>query len=128
MSYQSDIITAIANTAAVTALVGTRVYADVADGSAVAPFIVYSVVTTGGTTTHDGNRNIEFPLIQFSCYAAGKAAVIDLASKLRAGLEGVTLSGGSDVTLVFDDQHGTRDAETNLFSEIIEFRGACNRN
>lgn len=128
MSYQSDIIRRLTNDTSITDLVGTRIYADLADGTDPAPFIVYSIPTTRGETPHDGIRDLEFPLVQFSCYAATKAEAVQIAGRIRRSVEGKTLGGFSNLSLIFDDQHGTRDAETNLFAEIIEFRGACNPN
>lgn len=128
MSYQEDILGTLNADTAVTDLVGDRIVADVADGSVQSPYIVYSVVTTGGETAHDGTRDVEFPLVQFSCYANTKSVAIAIASKVRRAIEGKTLAGGANLSFIFDDQHGTRDAETNLFAEIIEFRGACRPN
>lgn len=128
MSYQADLVTHLGNDATITDIVSTRIFADVADGSAATPFIVYSVTGTGGETLHDGSREIEFPRVQISCFADTKVAAVNLCTAIRASIEGVILSGSSEVQFVFDDQHGTREPETNLFAEIIEFRGVCNTN
>lgn len=128
MSFQSDIIAHLEDDETITNQVGTRIYADAADGEATAPYLVYSVVTTGGETAHDGTRDVEFPLVQVSCYAATKAQAISIASSVRKRLEGGFIPGLANLTLIFDDQHGTKDAETNLFAEILELRGACNPN
>lgn len=128
MSYQSDITSALAAASTITAIVGARVYADVADGSTAAPYLVYQVVSTGGETTHDGAREIEFPLIQFSCWATGKAAAIALASAVNAVLDGNTLAGASGVTLQFSNQFGQYDPDTKLFGEILEYRASTTTN
>ena len=128
MSYQSDIIAALTTDSGVSGIIGDRVFADVADGSTVTPYLVYQVISTGGETTHDGNRNLDFPSVQFSAWADTKAAAIALASAVNAALDGQTIDGESNLSLTFSDQHGTHDSESNLYGEIIEFRGACNRN
>ncbi len=128
MSYQSDIKTAFTAASTITALVGTRVYSDIAPGDAAAPFIVYQTVATGGTTTHDGERNLEFPLIQFSCWAKTKAAAIAMASAVNALLDGNTISGSSGITFRFSGQNSSYDTESRLFGEMIDFDGACAKN
>jgi hypothetical protein len=128
MSYQSDIITALAAASSITTLVSTRVYADVADGSAAAPYLVYQVISTNGETTHDGVRNLEFPTIQFSCWATSKAGAIALASAVNAVLNGKTLAGTSGISFQFSNQFGTYESDTKLFGEILEYRAAANKN
>ena len=128
MSYQLNIMTALAAASTITDIVGTRIYADVADGSATAPYLVYQVITTTGETTHDGVRNIEFPLIQFSCWATGKAAAIALASAVNALLDGNTLAGSSNISFQFSNQFGQYDIETKLYGEILEYDAATNTN
>jgi len=124
MSYQSDLMTKLAATTGITGLVSTRIYADVADGSAAAPYLVYQIVSTGGEPTHDGLREIEFPTIQFSCWATSKAGAIALASAVNAALDGKTVSGTSKLTLQFSNQFGTYESDTKLFGEILEYRAS----
>lgn len=128
MSYQSDIKSAFAAASTITTLVGTRVYADVAPGEAAAPFIVYQTIATSGTTTHDGERNLDFPLIQFSCWAATKAAAIAIASAVNTLLDGNTIAGSSGITFRFSGQNSSYDPESRLFGEMIDFTGACAKN
>lgn len=124
MSYQADLFNALVADPTISGITGAGIFADVADGSASAPYLVYQVISTGGETTHDGTRPIEFPLIQFSCWAAGKAAAIALASALNALLDGNTLPGSSGITFQFSNQFGSYDPETKLFGEIIEYRAS----
>lgn len=128
MSYQSDITTALAAASTITAIVSTRIYADVADGSTAAPYLVWQTIATSGETTHDGVRNIEFPLLQFSCWATGKASAIALASAVNAVLDGNTIAGSSGLTFQFSNQLGQYDPETKLFGEILEYRASCSTN
>lgn len=128
MSYQSDIYTRLTTDATLSGLVGSRVFADVGDSSTGTPYIVYQVISTDGETAHDGTRDIEFPLVQFSVWGASKTSVIQTASALNATLDGQTIPGDSDLTMVFTDQSGTYENASNLFGEILQFRGHCNRN
>ena len=128
MSYQSDTYQALVSSATISGMTGARIYADVADGNAAAPYLVYQVISTGGETTHDGDRSIEFPLIQFSCWAASKAQAIALASAVNALLDGNTLAGASGVSFQFSNQFGQYEPETKLFGEILEYRAATTTN
>jgi hypothetical protein len=100
----------------------------VAPGSAAAPFIVWNVISSDGTTTHDGQRSIIHPLLQFDCWATSRLAAVNLAAKLRAALEGYTLPGLSECWLSFSNESSQRDQETNLFAETLEFRASCKIN
>jgi len=128
MSYQSDIKTAFTAAATITALVGTRVYSDIAPGEAAAPFIVFQTIATSGTTTHDGDRNLDFPLIQFSCWASTKAAAVSIASAVNSLLDGNTIAGSSGITFRFSGQNSSYDPESRLFGEMVDFTGACAKN
>ena len=128
MTYQEDLIAHLASYPLVTDRVGSRIFADLADGDTPTPYVVYSVISTDGTTLHDATRNLEFPRIQFSCYADTKPEAVKTATAIRRSCEGRTISGPSDLILVFDDQSGTREEATNLFVEQIDFLGATNTN
>ena len=128
MSFQEDIFTALSYDSGVTSIVGDRIFADVADGTTAAPYLVYQVISTGGETTHNGTRDIEFPTVQFSAWANTKQQAVALASAVTDLLDGNTLPGSSRITFVWSDQSGTYESETNLFGETLDFRGACNRN
>lgn len=128
MSYQSDIFDAITGAAPVTALISTRLYPDAAPGTAAAPFAVYQIVSSYGTTTHDGDRDYFHPLVQISCWAKTRPQATSLAAKIRAAIEGFTLPGDSETFLTFSNESGDRDQETGLFGEILEFRASCKPN
>jgi hypothetical protein len=124
MSYQSDINDAISDSEILTDLIGDRFFWDVADDGASQPFIVAQTISTDGDTCHDGTRDWSFPLIQFSAWASTKVAAIGLASAIRGEIEGVTLPGNSKVSLSFSNQNSTRDQETKLYGEIIDYRAS----
>lgn len=125
MGYQADIYSALTNAGGITSLVGTRIYPDIADKDAVAPYIVYQTVTTGGTNSHDGERAYVFPLVQFSCWAQTKAGALALASAVAAVLDGNTIDGNSDCSFQFANQSPNYDLEARLFGEVIEYSCAA---
>lgn len=122
MSYQSDTYTALTGSSAITALVSTRIYADVADGSAAPPYLVYQFISAGGETAHDGERDTEFPLIQLTAWATSKASAIAIADAVRTLLEGNTIAGESASSFQHSNRFGTYEDDTKLFGEILEYR------
>lgn len=128
MSYQANIYTALSGNSTLAALVSTRIFPDVADGTATAPYVVYQVISTSGETTHDGEREIEFPLVQFTAWAATKASAIQIASIINGIFDGNTIAGSSNASFQFSNQFGTYESDTKLFGEILEYRAAANTN
>ena len=128
MNYQADIFDALTGDNAIAALVGTKVFPDVADLSATVPYLVCQTIYTGGETTHDGERNLEFPLVQITAWAATKAGAIALGDLVTNLLDGATIAGTSAATFQFSNRMGTYDPGERLFGEIAEFRASTNRN
>jgi len=126
MSWQADTVAAIKADSPVAAIIGTKIFADVAPSNATAPFIVFQSISDGSSTTHDGTRSVIFPLVQFSCWATTKGGVIDLVTRLSAAIEGQTLTGSSNVSFTFSNQSSSRDHQTKLFGELLDLRGSCN--
>ena len=124
MSYQSDTYTALTSATAITAIAGSRIYADVADGSTAPPYLVYQFISASGETTHDGTRDTEFPLIQLTAWATTKAGAIALADAVKATLEGQTIAGDSASSFQHSNRFGTYEDPTKLFGEILEYRMA----
>lgn len=128
MSYQSDIYDALTGDATLAALVGDRVSWGITDGTKAAPYIVCTKISTYAETAHDGTRNIEFPLLQFSCYAKTLAQAIAVAAAVNAVLDGNTIAGTSNASFTFSNQFTEYDDETKLHGELIEFRASTNVN
>lgn len=128
MSFESDIYGALTTSTEIAALVGDRIFADVADSGTAAPYLVYQIISVTGETLHDRTRDIEFPIVQVSAWAETAAESIAIAKAVRTTLEAIDIEGDSDLTLSFSDRNSERDQETNLFGQIIEYRGACNSN
>lgn len=122
MSYQSDINNAVASSSSLSLLIGNRFFWDVADDEATAPFLVAQTISTDSETCHDGSRDWSFPLIQFSAWAKTKDEAIEISSALKRDLEGVELIGASRVSLSYSSSNSTRDQETKLYGELIDYR------
>ena len=128
MSYQSDLYTALTGNAPLAAVVGTRIFPDVADQTTADPYIVYYISSTSGETTHDGNRTIEFPQITLTVWAKTKALAISTSVLLDTILDGNTLAGSSEMSMIFSNRSGTYDPATKLFGEILEYSAVANIN
>ena len=86
MKVGAAIYSLLVNDSAVSALVGTRIYPELAEEGASAPYVVYSVVSNTPSDTKDGTPIDEAQLEVFSV-GSTYAAANDLADKVRAALD-----------------------------------------
>ena len=86
MKVGAAIYSLLVNDSAVAAIVGTRIYPELAEEGASAPYIVYSVVSNTPSDTKDGTPIDEAQLEIFSV-GSTYAAASDLAGKVRAALD-----------------------------------------
>lgn len=128
MSYETDIANAILGSGTIAGIIGDKFSWEFADGETVAPFIVAQVINTNGETVHSGERDMSFPLIQLSCWGRTKAEAVSMRQALMRDIEGRTLPGLSETTLAFQGANSTRDEDTKLFGEIIDYLGSSYTN
>ena len=86
MKVGAAIYSLLVNDSAVSAIVGTRIYPELAEEGASAPYVVYSVVSNTPSDTKDGTPIDEAQLEIFSI-GNTYAAANDLADKVRAALD-----------------------------------------
>jgi hypothetical protein len=86
MKVGAAIYSLLVNDSAVSAIVGTRIYPELAEEGAAAPYVVYSVVSNTPSDTKDGTPIDEAQLEIFSV-GSTYAAANDLADKVRAALD-----------------------------------------
>jgi hypothetical protein len=86
MKVGAAIYSLLVNDSAVSAIVGTRIYPELAEEGASAPYIVYSVVSNTPSDTKDGTPIDEAQLEIFSV-GSTYAAANNLADKVRAALD-----------------------------------------
>ena len=86
MKVGAAIYSLLVNDSAVSAIVGTRIYPELAEEGASAPYVVYSVVSNTPSDTKDGAPVDEAQLEIFSI-GNTYAAANDLADKVRAALD-----------------------------------------
>jgi ABC-type molybdate transport system substrate-binding protein len=86
MKVGAAIYSMLKDDSAVSALVGTRIYPELAEEGAATPYVVYSVVSNTPSDTKDGTPIDEAQLEIFSV-GSTYAAANDLADKVRAALD-----------------------------------------
>lgn len=99
MSLESGIFSALTNDAALSALVGSRVYPVIAPQGVTAPFVVYQPIAAIPATTRGEAHEISETLVQFSCYGETYAAATQVRAALVAALDCVAIAGGDSPTL-----------------------------
>lgn len=128
MSWQSDINDAIEASAPLAALIGDRFSWDIADGTTATPYLVAQVISSDGETDFDGNRDVAFPLIQFTAWSPSKAQAIAVMDTFGDELEGRNLPGDANISLGYAGEQSTYDRDTKFYGEIREYRASTNTN
>lgn len=113
---------ALASNAPVAALVGTRIYPEVAPDEADLPLVVYTVRTAEGL---DGSAPMVRCNVTANCYAATDAAAESVGAAVRAVLDGFDGNGtGIAVrSLSLSDYSEFRDPEMALWGRLATFAG-----
>ncbi len=71
----------------VTSIVGTRIFWDVAEASAAAPFVVLSLVSGVPDDELSGDTAFDRIRVQVDCYATTKSAALTLGAAVRAAIQ-----------------------------------------
>jgi len=77
----------LTNVTAVTDIVGTKIYPEIAPQNESQPYIVYSVVSNSPTDTKEENGNVDEATIEVYCFNTKYSTAIDLGVAVRAALE-----------------------------------------
>lgn len=113
---------ALASNAPVAALVGTRIYPEVAPDEADLPLVVYTVRTAEGL---DGSAPMVRCNVTANCYAATDAAAESVGAAVRAVLDGFdgNETGIAVRSLSLSDYSEFRDPEMALWGRLATFAG-----
>ena len=113
---------ALASSTAVSALVGTRIYPEIAPDEADLPLIVYTVRTAEGL---DGSAPMVRCNVTANCYAATDAAAESVGAAVRAVLDGFDGNGTGVQArqLSLSDYSEFRDPEMALWGRLASFAG-----
>tara|TARA_R100000458_G_scaffold45780_1_gene44108 strand:+ start:4918 stop:5310 length:393 start_codon:yes stop_codon:yes gene_type:complete len=77
----------LSNVTAVTDIVSTKIYPEIAPQNESQPYIVYSVVSNSPTDTKEENGNVDEASIEVYCFNTKYSTAIDLGVAVRAALE-----------------------------------------
>ena len=77
----------LSTTSAVTDIVQTKIYPEIAPQNEGQPYLVYSVVSNSPTDTKEENGNVDEAAIEVYCFNTTYSTAIDLGVAVRAALE-----------------------------------------
>lgn len=123
MKVGAAIYSMLKDDSAVSALVGTRIYPELAEEGAATPYVVYSVVSNTPVDTKDSAPVDEAQLEVFSV-ADTYAAANDLADKVRAALsrqEKVVYDTVTVQSIKYTNEVTEVSAERNLFISVQDY-------
>lgn len=116
----------MANTA-LTALVSARIKPDFIPPGTALPCVVYLKVSDVKDHTHDGQSELEHPVIQFSSYASTKSVARSVSNQIKASLIDFTGTlSGIQVQLIrllneMSSAETSGDGTQKIFVEDLEF-------
>ena len=123
MKVGAAIYSMLKDDSAVSALVGTRIYPELAEEGAATPYVVYSVVSNTPVDTKDSAPVDEAQLEVFSV-ADTYAAANDLADKVRAALSRkgkVVYDTATVQSIKYTNEVTEVSAERNLFISVQDY-------
>tara|TARA_R110001606_G_scaffold68796_4_gene157135 strand:- start:6204 stop:6611 length:408 start_codon:yes stop_codon:yes gene_type:complete len=126
MEIGKAIFNILTNNANVTAIVGTRVFPNVAAQTTQFPFIIYNVAKADPSNTKDGVSTLDVISCMISCYSESYSSCTDLSKKVRIALDRLSGTFASeqiqsieftDYNDVFDDTSG----DSGIYRKALDF-------
>ena len=117
MSLESDLYAYLSTHAALTSVVGTRIYPAPLPQACSLPALTYSRISTATMYSHGGDSALDAVRLQFDCWATSHTDVIALAAALRAALTGKIASLG---VCFLDADRDVYEPETGYRRRIME--------
>ena len=102
ISIEEGLYHKLTNTAAITAIVSSRVYPAPLPQNPTLPALTYQLITPMSMTSHQGMGGTAFPRYQITGWASTLAALVELMKQVRIclnGFKGTFGTGGSTVTV-----------------------------
>jgi len=115
----SSIYTALSGNAAVTAIVGTRIYPVVIPQTQSLPALVYSIASTFPTHTNDGPSTLDKFTFSIFCVAKKYNDVEDLAGKVRTALHGYKSSSVQSIR--YQGEYDDYEVDTAAYIRVLNF-------
>jgi len=127
MQIGKSIYNILANDSDVAALVGTRIFPNVAPQTTTFPFIIYDVTGVQPNDTKDGASTLDTNDVMISCYSETYSQASDLAQKIRVAMDRINVGtyGGEQIQSsqfqsyndIFDDTSG----DAGIYRKALDF-------
>ena len=113
----------LSNTSAVTDIVSTKIYPEIAPQNESQPYIVYSVVSNNPTDTKEDNGNVDEASIEVYCFNTKYTTAIDLGVAVRAALErrNGTFGGGKIQSINYTNEQMDVNPERSIWVAIQDY-------
>ena len=132
MNVGKAIYYVLSNATSVTDIAGTRIYPELAEQEAAAPYVVYQIVSVNPDDTNDGPAVIDEVSIDILCVAESYNEAAELATATRAALDRVrgTYNGVNVESIQYDStdsdvQDSPRRYEQTVTLTVRVFRDAA---
>ena len=127
MQIGKSIYNILANDSDVSAVVGTRIFPNVAPQTTTFPFIIYDVTGVQPNDTKDGASTLDTNDVMISCYSETYSQASDLAQKIRVAMDRINEGtyGGEQIQSsqfqsyndIFDDTSG----DAGIYRKALDF-------
>lgn len=116
----------LANDSPVSAIVGTRIFPNVAKQTTSFPFIIYDVQSENPTDYKQGVSSLDTDNVMVSCYCETYSQASDLAKKIRTALDRVsgTYNGVVIQSIKYDgynDLFTESSADQGIYRKALQF-------
>lgn len=116
----------LANDTPVSAIVGTRIFPNVAKQTTSFPFIIYDVQSENPTDYKQGVSSLDTDNVMVSCYCKTYSEASDLAKKIRTALDRVsgTYNGVVIQSIKYDgynDLFTESSADQGIYRKALQF-------
>lgn len=115
MAAETDLYSALSGDSGVTAIVGTKIYSDIPEEGASAPFVFYERVDTEMIPSiHSGMPIAQITQLQAVCYAATRESAEALGD--------ACVLAATNADFIYSGRLGEYDADIELFAAAISFQ------
>lgn len=113
----------LSSTTAVTDLVSTKIFPEIAEQETATPFVIYQVQSVQPEDTHDGPSKLDEVRVEVLCYDDAYNGAADLASAVRGALDRVrgTYNGVNVESVQFNDVDFEIEYDPRRYSQVLTF-------
>ena len=113
----------LSGTTAVTDIVGTKIFPEIAEQETAVPFVIYQVQSVQPEDTHDGPSKLDEVRVEVLCYDDAYNGAADLASAVRAALDRVsgTYNSVNVESVQFNDVDFEIEYDPRRYSQVLTF-------